>query len=352
MNTFGSHLRLTTAGESHGPVLCGILDGMPSGITADEESLQKAMGRRAPGGAFGTKRREADTVEILSGIYKGKTTGAPIAFVIRNADARSEDYTEISQAFRPSHADYTYNLKYGHYDPRGGGRSSARETALRVAAGAMAAWVLTPRGINCVAYTQQIGRIRTMMLPEDEATVWVDPLYCPDAAASAQMREELRAVAGEGDTVGGIVGGIITGLGGGFGDPVYGKLHARLGGAMLSINAAHGFDYGMGFAGCCGRGSELNDKFITTADGRIVCATNNSGGIQGGISTGAPITFRVGFKPIPTLGREQETVSRDGERIILHPRGRHDVCALPRAVPVVQAMARLTILDAILSSGK
>lgn len=352
MNTFGTYLRLTTAGESHGPALCAILDGFPAGIKADFDSLEEAMARRAPGHAFGSPRREPDRVEFLSGIWQGVTTGAPIAFLIRNQDARSMDYEAISQVYRPSHADYTYQARYGHVDPRGGGRSSARETALRVAAGAVADWVLRDRGIECLAYSAQIGSVT---LPPDfndfrSDCVWKSPVCCPDPATSEAMQQVLREVAEDGDTVGGIVGGIITGLPAGTGNPVYGKLHAMLGAAMLSINAAHGFDYGMGFNGCCGRGSVLNDAFVPDGADGITTLTNNSGGIQGGISNGAPITFRVAFKPIPTLGRPQQTVTRNGEPTTLEPRGRHDVCALPRAVAVVQAMARLTVLDALLAS--
>ena len=350
MNTFGHTLRLTTAGESHGPALCAILDGMPSGVAADFDSLRVAMQRRAPGGAFGSPRREPDEVEILSGIYRGHTTGAPIAFIIRNTDARSHDYDDIAQVYRPSHADYTYSARYGHTDPRGGGRSSTRETALRVAAGAIADWALSARGIHCIAYTRQIGNIVADCNYVNESDVWHNPIYCTDADAADKMCRLLKETAACGDTVGGIVGGIITGMPAGVGNPVYGKLHSHLGAAMLSINAAHGFDYGMGFDGCCGFGSDLNDPFIPDQDGGITLASNNSGGIQGGISNGMPITFRVGFKPIPTLGRPQNTVNRSGLSTQLQPRGRHDVCALPRAVPVVQAMARLAALDALLTT--
>ncbi|MDE6301025.1 MAG: chorismate synthase [Muribaculaceae bacterium] len=351
MNTFGINLRLTTAGESHGPAMCAILDGMPAGIHADFDTLEEAMRRRAPGGKFGSPRREPDKVDILSGLYRGITTGAPIAFLIRNRDVRSEDYESISTVYRPSHADYTYQARYGHTDPRGGGRASARETSLRVAAGAIAQWALAPRGIDCAAFTMRVGSeaIPSEFVDFSQDDIWSSPVYCPHKPTSDSIEACLHSVASQGDTVGGIVGGRITGLPAGIGEPIYGKLHARLAAAMMSINAAHGFDYGMGFDGCCGLGSELNDVFDPDGHGGISLRTNHSGGIQGGISNGAPITFRVGFKPIPTLGRSQSTVARDGSIAILEPRGRHDVCALPRAVPVVQAMARLVILDSLLS---
>lgn len=327
-NTFGKKFTLTTAGESHGAALTGIVDGMPAGIRIDFDSIRAEMARRRPGQPRGTARDEADEVTFLSGLLDGVTLGTPIAFTIANTDARSADYDHLRKTFRPSHADFTYQAKYGIRDVRGGGRASARETALRVVGGALAMQALERRGISVEAHVAQIGRATT---PEG-------------------MEAELREARKDGDTVGCIVAGTVTGLPAGVGEPLYDKLSARLAYAMLSINAAHGFDFGAGFAMAAGRGSELNDPFTTRPDGSIATATNNSGGIQGGISNGMPVTFRVAFKPLPTLMRPVESVDLRRETTVIEPRGRHDVCAAPRAVAVVRAMAAMTVLDLLLQA--
>lgn len=324
MNTFGTIFRLTTFGESHGTAIGGVVDGMPAGITIDEDFIRSEMARRRPGqSALVTPRKEADEVELLSGIFEGRSTGAPIGFVIRNTDTRSGDYSEAQRWYRPSHADYTYDQKYGFRDYRGGGRASARETAVRVVGGALAKMVLREKGISVEARLQQVGCETT---PEG-------------------MEALIQQVKSEGDSIGGIVGCTITGCPTGLGEPVYGKLHAALGAAMLSINACHGFDYGAGFNGVGMRGSEQNDSFVRRADGTIGTATNHSGGIQGGISNGEPITFRVLFKPTPTVLRAQQTVDSEGNEGVLTMKGRHDPCVAVRAVPVVEAMAAMTVLD-------
>ena len=324
MNTFGTIFRLTTFGESHGSAIGGVVDGMPAGITIDEDFIRSEMARRRPGqSALVTPRKEADEVELLSGIFEGRSTGSPIGFVIRNTDTRSGDYSEAQRWYRPSHADYTYDQKYGFRDYRGGGRASARETAVRVVGGALAKMVLRERGISVEARLLQVGCETT---PEG-------------------MEALIQQVKSEGDSIGGIVGCTITGCPTGLGEPVYGKLHAALGAAMLSINACHGFDYGAGFNGVGMRGSEQNDTFVRCADGTIGTATNHSGGIQGGISNGEPITFRVLFKPTPTVLRAQQTVDSEGNEGVLTMKGRHDPCVAVRAVPVVEAMAAMTVLD-------
>ena len=324
MNTFGTIFRLTTFGESHGTAIGGVVDGMPAGITIDEDFIRSEMARRRPGqSALVTPRKEADEVKLLSGIFEGRSTGAPIGFVIRNTDTRSGDYSEAQRWYRPSHADYTYDQKYGFRDYRGGGRASARETAVRVVGGALAKMVLRERGISVEARLLQVGCETT---PEG-------------------MEALIQQVKSEGDSIGGIVGCTITGCPTGLGEPVYGKLHAALGAAMLSINACHGFDYGAGFNGVGMRGSEQNDAFVRRADGTIGTATNHSGGIQGGISNGEPITFRVLFKPTPTVLRAQQTVDSEGNEGVLTMKGRHDPCVAVRAVPVVEAMAAMTVLD-------
>ncbi len=324
MNTFGTIFRLTTFGESHGSAIGGVVDGMPAGITIDEDFIRSEMARRRPGqSALVTPRKEADEVELLSGIFEGRSTGAPIGFVIRNTDTRSGDYSEAQRWYRPSHADYTYDQKYGFRDYRGGGRASARETAVRVVGGALAKMVLRERGISVEARLKQVGCETT---PEG-------------------MEALIQQVKSEGDSIGGIVGCTITGCPIGLGEPVYGKLHAALGAAMLSINACHGFDYGAGFNGVGMRGSEQNDTFVRRADGTIGTASNYSGGIQGGISNGEPITFRVLFKPTPTVLRAQQTVDSEGNEGVLTMKGRHDPCVAVRAVPVVEAMAAMTVLD-------
>ena len=324
MNTFGTIFRLTTFGESHGAAIGGVVDGMPAGVTIDLEFIRSEMARRRPGqNALVTPRHEADEVEFLSGIYEGRSTGTPIGFIIRNTDTRSSDYDDLSRWYRPSHADYTYDRKYGLRDPRGGGRSSARETAVRVVGGALAKMVLREKGISIEAHLSQVGN-------ETD----------PDAIQALIAR-----VKQEGDSIGGIVACTVTGCPAGLGEPVYGKLHAALGAAMLSINACHGFDYGAGFEGIGMRGSEQNDPFVPGQDGCVTTATNHSGGIQGGISNGRPITFRALFKPTATIMLPQQTVDVEGNAGILTMKGRHDPCVALRAVPVVEAMAAMTILD-------
>ena len=350
MNTFGHILRLTTAGESHGPALTGILDGMPAGLKIDYDALRLEMSRRRPGQGLGSKRREADEVTILSGLLDNVTTGTPIAFTIANSDQHSTDYDHLRHTFRPSHADFTYQAKYGIRDWRGGGRSSARETAVRVAAGALAIQALLELGVSIHAYTSQIGGVKLNQgfKSFSDAEIYANDARCPDAAVARRMEDEIIAARKEGDTLGGIVSCVVDGLPAGLGQPLYDKFSAMLASAMLSINAAHGFDFGMGFDGIERRGSELIDPFAVDEAGRVVTTANNSGGIQGGITNGAPVTFRVAFKPVATMMRPIESINQRGETVVIEPRGRHDVCVVPRAVPVVKAMAALTALDAYL----
>ncbi len=348
MNTIGTIYRLTSFGESHGPAIGGIIDGCPAGIKLDINAIQAELQRRRPGQShLTTSRNEADQVELLSGTMPVTTdsvvtTGTPIAFIVRNADHRSADYDALRDIFRPSHADFTYWTKYGLRDHRGGGRSSARETISRVVAGAIARQCLRPQGIDIRAWTQQVGDIAC---DADWTHLNLDNIEnnavrCPDDDVARRMEELIMSVRADGDTIGGIVSGVITGCPIGLGEPVFDKLHARLAAAMMSINAAKGFDYGMGFAGCTRRGSEMNDPLPFT--------TNHSGGIQGGISNGQPIYFRVAFKPVPTILRPQQTIDIEGRAVEYTPHGRHDPCVLPRAVPIVEAMAAMTILDALL----
>ena len=351
MNTFGEIFRLTTFGESHGPAIGGVIDGMPAGISIDLGVVQHELDRRRPGqSALTTPRKESDRVEILSGLFEGKTTGTPIGFIIRNENQHSADYDNLRDAFRPSHADYTYYNKYGIRDHRGGGRASARETAARCVAGAFAKIALQTQGISVKAYTSQVGGIALPGTYKDydlDATER-NAVRCPDAATAEKMAALIKSVKAEGDTIGGIITGVITGVPVGVGEPAFGKLHAALGAAMLSINAAKGFDYGSGFAGVTQRGSEQNDLFVTDNEGHVHTLTNNSGGIQGGISNGEDIYFRVAFKPVATLLREQPTIDKDGHAATIKARGRHDACVLPRAVPVVESMAAMTLLDYLL----
>lgn len=351
MNTFGEIFRLTTFGESHGPAIGGVIDGMPAGIGIDLGVVQRELDRRRPGqSALTTPRKESDRVEILSGLFEGKTTGTPIGFIIRNENQHSADYDNLRDAFRPSHADYTYYNKYGIRDHRGGGRASARETAARCVAGAFAKIALQTQGISVKAYTSQVGGIALPGTYKDydlDATER-NAVRCPDAATAEKMAALIKSVKAEGDTIGGIITGVITGVPVGVGEPAFGKLHAALGAAMLSINAAKGFDYGSGFAGVTQRGSEQNDLFVTDNEGYVHTLTNNSGGIQGGISNGEDIYFRVAFKPVATLLREQPTIDKDGNAATIKARGRHDACVLPRAVPVVESMAAVTLLDYLL----
>jgi chorismate synthase len=352
MNTIGEIFRLTTFGESHGAAVGGVIDGFPAGVEIDEEFVQRELNRRKPGqSSITTPRKEDDKVEFLSGIFEGKSTGTPIAFEVRNGNHHSADYDEMKRVFRPSHADYAYMVKYGHRDHRGGGRSSARETIARVVGGALAKLALRSLNIEFFAYTSQVGEIvcdsdyRTLDFSKIESNM----VRCPDEEKASQMESLILQVKAEGDTVGGVISCVIKGVPAGLGSPAFGKLHAELAKAMLSINAAKGFEYGMGFAGVGKRGSEVNDEFRSES-GKIRTATNFSGGIQGGISNGEDIYFRVAFKPIPTLLREQNTVNVDGEETVLKAKGRHDPCVLPRAVPIVEAMAAMVILDAYLQN--
>ena len=350
-NSFGNIFRLTSFGESHGAAIGGVIDGMPAGIAIDLDAVQRELDRRRPGqSAIVTARNEKDRVRILSGIFEGVTTGTSIGFIIENENQHSADYGNIKDAFRPSHADYTYTTKYGLRDYRGGGRSSARETAARVVAGAFARQALAQLGIDLYAYTSQVGEIalsRDYRLYSRDA-IDTNAVRCPDATKAAEMEQLIKQVKGEGDTIGGIITGVITGVPVGLGEPVFGKLHAMLGAAMLSINAVKGFEYGDGFDFATRRGSEVNDAFVTDDTGHVSTATNHSGGIQGGISNGEDIIFRVAFKPVATLLRDVNTIDKDGNSITLKARGRHDPCVLPRAVPIVEAMAAMVILDAYL----
>lgn len=368
MNTFGHIFRLTTFGESHGAAIGGVVDGMPAGVSIDEGFLQAELDRRRPGqSALTTARQEADRVEILSGVFEGKSTGCPIGFIVRNADQHSADYDNLRDVFRPSHADYTYFAKYGIRDHRGGGRSSARETISRVVGGALAKMVLRHYGISVTAWTKQVGHI-VLDKPYEEldlSRIEENAVRCPDADVATRMAQLIMEVKADGDTIGGVIECVIKGCPAGLGTPVFGKLHAQLGAAMLSINAAKGFEYGEGFAGVTQRGSEQNDIFMPNAstdsaapsdcahadDSRAaapIITSNHSGGIQGGISNGQDITFRVAFKPVATLLREQPTVDIHGQSAVVKARGRHDPCVLPRAVPIVEAMAAMVIVDALL----
>lgn len=356
MNTFGHLYRLTSFGESHGPAIGGVIDGCPAGIPVDQQAVARQMARRRPGqSALTTARDEADAVRFLSGIYNGVTTGTPIGFIIENTDRRSADYNDMSQAFRPGHADYTYHIKYaGCNDPRGGGRSSARETATRVVAGAIAEQILAKMlpGVSIHAFTRSVGDI-VLDTPADSINLDAidsNAVRCPDADTARRMEQLILDVKADGDTIGGIVECIVTGYPAGIGEPVYDKLSARLASAMMSINAAKGFEIGMGFDGTQRRGSQVSDTWVPDpADPRGIRTTaNRSGGIQGGISNGEPIVFRVAFKPVATLLRDIDTVDLHGNPVTLHACGRHDPCVVPRAVPVVEAMTAMVLLDGYL----
>ena len=346
-NTFGNIFTLTTFGESHGEGIGGVIDGFPAGITVDMEFVQNELNRRRPGQSkITTDRQEGDKVEFLSGIFEGKSTGCPIGFLVRNTNQHSNDYDNMRDLFRPSHADFTYYEKYGIRDHRGGGRSSARETISRCIGGALAKLALRQIGVNIQAYTSQVGNIALERDYQqyDLSQIENNIVRCPDSEKAAEMEELISRVKTEGDTIGGVITCIIKGCPKGLGEPAFGKLHAALGGAMLTINAVKGFEYGEGFNGVCQRGSEQNDKIVNN-DGNITTTTNHSGGIQGGISNGQDIYFRVVFKPVATLLMEQQTVDKEGTPTVIKARGRHDPCVLPRAVPVVEAMAAMTILD-------
>lgn len=348
MNSFGHIFRLTTFGESHGAGIGGVVDGMPAGVEIDLDFIQQELNRRRPGqSALTTSRQEGDKVEFLSGIFEGRSTGCPIGFLVRNENQHSNDYDNLRNIFRPSHADYTYYSKYGIRDHRGGGRSSARETIARCVGGALAKLFLRQKGIRITAYTSQVGNIclKQDYHELDFSEIEKNPVRCPDAKKAEEMAQLISEVKADGDTIGGVITCVIQGCPVGLGSPAFGKLHAELGAAMLSINAVKGFEYGEGFAGVTARGSEQNDIFIPDGQGGITTKTNHSGGIQGGISNGQDIYFRVAFKPVATLLREQQTVDMQGEEAYVKARGRHDPCVLPRAVPIVEAMAAMTITD-------
>lgn len=349
-NTFGTAFKITTFGESHGKAIGVILDGCPAGLPIAESYIQQELDRRRPGQSkIVTQRKESDTVQILSGVFEGKTTGTPIAMIIYNADARSQDYSHIADKFRPSHADFTYYAKYGLRDYRGGGRSSARETAARVAAGAVAKLFLEQQDVSISAYVSQVGEMAlTASYKELDLSKTEDnPVRCPDPEMAAKMEQYIKDVRKDGDTIGGVVNCVIEGCPPGLGEPAFDKLHADLAKAMLSINACKGFEYGSGFEGVKMKGSEHNDIFYTDDYG-IKTRTNHSGGIQGGISNGMDIYFKVAFKPVATIVPEQESVDVEGESTTVSGKGRHDPCVVPRAVPIVEAMAALVITDHLL----
>jgi chorismate synthase len=345
-NIFGTSFRLASFGESHGRGVGGVIDGCPAGIDIDLDFIQNELNRRRPGQSkLTTSRDESDEVEFFSGIFEGKTTGTPIAFAVWNAKQRSGDYDSMKDLYRPSHADFTYAQKYGIRDNRGGGRSSARETIARVVAGAIAKLALKKIGVNITAYTTQVGNIKTdkHYSELDFNLIEENPVRCPDPEAAIRMAELITEVKSKGDTVGGIITCVIKGTPVGIGEPVFNKLHSALGSAMLSINAVKGFEYGSGFD-VSQFGSQLNDEFINDG-GKTRTKTNNSGGVQGGISNGEDVYFRVAFKPVATILRDQNTIDKQGNEIQFKAHGRHDPCVLPRAVPIVEAMAALVILD-------
>lgn len=352
-NTIGKLFTFTSFGESHGVGIGGIVDGCPAGIELDEHYIQQELDRRKPGQSkIATPRKEDDKVEFFSGIFEGKTTGTPIAFIIRNQNQHSNDYDHLKEIYRPSHADYTYQQKYGIRDYRGGGRSSARETASRVVAGAIAKLVLRKLGVSIHAFTSQVGPIRMKATSGqvDLSAIEQNIVRCPEEDTALAMIDYISDLKKKGDSTGGSVSCVIKGVPVGWGEPVFDKLQARLAFSMLSINASHGFDYGTGFDGIALKGSEMNDPF-TTINGRVTTKTNHSGGIQGGISNGQDIYFRVLFKPVATISQRQETINTSLQDTELQARGRHDPCVLPRAVPIVEAMAAMTLLDLYLNQN-
>ena len=347
-NSFGQCFKITTFGESHGPGIGVVIDGCPAGATIDWAYVQRQLNRRRPGQSkIVTQRKEPDEIEVLSGIFEGKTTGTPLALYIVNTNQKSKDYDHIKNKYRPSHADYTYDQKYGFRDYRGGGRSSARETAARVAAGAIAQQLLEQRGITIHAYVSQVGPLvleksyEELSFDQIEAT----PVRCPDLALAAEMEAYIKSIKKQGDTTGGVVSCVIQGCPTGLGEPAFDKLHAKLGHALLSINACKGFEFGSGFEGVALRGSQHNDAFYQTEDGQIRTQTNLSGGIQGGISNGMDIYCRAAFKPVATIMRDQTSVDTQGQAVTVQGKGRHDPCVVPRAVPIVESMAALVVLD-------
>ena len=346
-NTFGQLFQITTFGESHGPSIGVVIDGFPAGIEVNEALIHQDLQRRRPGQSkLTSQRKETEEFQILSGVFEGKSLGTPIAVTIPNADARSKDYAHLQKTFRPSHADFTYEAKYGHRDHRGGGRSSARETAARVVAGAFAKMLLQQAGIEIVAYVSSVADVRatvndqTVSLNDVEKSL----VRCPDEKASSEMEKLIDSIRKEGDTVGGIIRCVLRNVPAGLGEPVFDKLHADLGKAMLSINAVKGFEIGSGFVSTKMRGSEHNDIF-TSKGGKIHTSTNHSGGIQGGISNGMDITFNVAFKPVATIMQAQSSIDADGKEVTLEGKGRHDPCVVPRAVPIIEAMAAIVLAD-------
>lgn len=349
-NTFGTLLRLSTFGESHGEALGGILDGCPAGLAIDMPFIEGELARRRPGqSSIVTQRKEGDNVEFLSGIFEGKTTGTPIGFMIRNNDQKSKDYDHNKDVYRPSHADYTYDQKYGLRDHRGGGRASARETVARVVAGAIAKLLLKHYGISVTAYSSQVGDIKLLKHYNDLdlSKTESNAVRCPDPLIAEAMINKIEQVRKDGDTIGGVISCVVKGVPAGLGEPVFDKLHADLGKAMLSINAVKGFEYGSGFEGVKMKGSQHNDLF-QNEKGKVRTKTNHSGGIQGGISNGEDIYFNVAFKPVATIMQKQDTVNSKGENTEISGKGRHDPCVLPRAVPIVEAMAALVLADHLL----
>jgi chorismate synthase len=349
-SNFGTLFRISTFGESHGKALGVIVDGCPAGIAIDEDYISTELARRRPGQSkIVTQRKEADQAQILSGVFEGYSTGTPIAMVIFNADARSKDYSHIADKFRPSHADYTFHAKYGARDYRGGGRSSARETAARVAGGAIAKLFLKHYGVDIFAYTSQVGKLQMSKNYQEISKELIEsnPVRCPDPTMAAEMEDYIKEIRKDGDTVGGVVSAVVQGCPSGLGEPVFDKLHADLAKAIMSINACKGFEYGSGFEGVSMRGSEHNDAFYQEGE-EVKTRTNYSGGIQGGISNGMDIYFRAAFKPVATIVADQESVNEAGESVTVSGKGRHDPCVVPRAVPIVEAMTALVIADHLL----
>jgi len=351
-SSFGKIFKIHTYGESHGPALGVVIEGCPAGLEIDESFIQLELDRRKPGQSrITTQRREADEFEILSGVFEGKSTGTPISILIRNEDQKSKDYSHIADKFRPSHADYTFQAKYGIRDYRGGGRSSARETVARVAAGAIAKLLLKHYGITCESYVSQVGALKleksyqALDLSNSEENI----IRCPDPETAEKMIELIDQTRKNRDTIGGVITGVIKGTPAGIGEPVFDKLHAELGKAMLSINAVKGFEFGSGFEGVKLNGSEHNDAFYTEGD-QVKTRTNYSGGIQGGISNGQDIYFNVAFKPVATIMQDQESINESGDSVTVSGKGRHDPCVVPRAVPIVEAMSALVIADYLLIS--
>ncbi|MCP9763678.1 chorismate synthase [Lacihabitans soyangensis] len=350
-STYGKIFKISTFGESHGRAIGVVVDGCPSGVDFDEILIQNELDRRKPGQSrITTQRKEADSFEVLSGVFEGKTTGTPIALVIFNEDQKSKDYAHIADKFRPSHADYTYSTKYGVRDYRGGGRSSARETAARVAAGALAKMVLNHYGVEIYSYVSQVGAMKLAKSYQDLDLSKIDDnaVRCPDSEMAEKMFNYIDQVRKDGDSIGGVITGVLKNVPAGWGEPVFDKLHAELGKALLSINAVKGFEYGSGFDGVELLGSQHNDAFFTDENGKVKTKTNHSGGIQGGISNGEDIYFRVAFKPVATIMIDQDSVNEAGDAVTVSGKGRHDPCVLPRAVPIVDAMSALVLVDAML----